>query len=217
MLIGAALARAVDQAYGSVREPSEGTILTVVREMAHRVASELAHRPDARLDADVSAVEQDFLIADVIESAVQAGQDSVARGPDLLPALRFAGVVDAGGYGLTVMLGGIVAALRGSDPEPAAAAANRAPASDPGHLSITYRYCTNFAVIGAGLEAHGFAAELERFGDSVLVVGDPRTLRVHVHTDDPAAAEALFAGAGDVSHVHVFDMREQPAARRARP
>ena len=84
--------------------------------MAHRVASELAHRPDARLDADVSAAEQDFVIADVIESAVQAGQASVARGPDLLPALRSAGVVDAGGYGLTVMLGGIVAALRGSIP-----------------------------------------------------------------------------------------------------
>ena len=152
VLIAAALARAVDQAYGSVREPAEGTILTVVREMAHRVASELAHRPDSRLAADVSAAEQDFAIADVIESAVQAGQDSVARGPDRLPALRSAAVVDAGGYGLTLLLAGIVAALRGSDPPPRAELHAPAPGADPGHVSITYRYCTNFAVTGSGLE-----------------------------------------------------------------
>src|SRR6202012_933221 len=72
VLIGAALARAADQAYGSVRDPAEGTILTVVREMAHRVASELAHMPNSRLRADVSAAEQDFVIADLIESAVEA-------------------------------------------------------------------------------------------------------------------------------------------------
>src|SRR5579859_6831522 len=59
VLIGAALARAADQAYGSVRDPAEGTILTVVREMAHRVASEIAHIPDARLQADATAGEQD--------------------------------------------------------------------------------------------------------------------------------------------------------------
>ena len=108
VLIGAALARAADQAYGSVRDPAEGTILTVVREMAHRVASELAHMPGARLSADATAGEQDLVIADVIESALEAGQESVKRGPDLLPVLREAGVVDAGGYGLTVLLAGIV-------------------------------------------------------------------------------------------------------------
>src|SRR5438067_8554119 len=95
VLIGAALARAVDQAYGSVREPAEGTILTVVREMAHRVASELAHMPDARLGEAATAVEQDLVIAEVIERALEAGQESVNRGPDLLPVLREAGVVDA--------------------------------------------------------------------------------------------------------------------------
>jgi uncharacterized protein len=216
VLIAAALARAVDQAYGSVREPAEGTILTVVREMAHRVASELAHRPDSRLAADVTAAEQDFAIADVIESAVQAGQDSVARGPDRLPALRSAGVVDAGGFGLTVLLGGIVAALRGSEPPVRSQLTAPAPGASPDHVSITYRYCTNFAVTGSGLEARSFVADLELLGDSVLVVGDAQTLKVHVHTDDPVRAQALFVAVGEVSHVDVFDMRQQADARDAR-
>jgi len=215
VLIAAALARAVDQAYGSVREPAEGTILTVVREMAHRVASELAHRPDSRLGADVSADEQDFVIADVIQSAVQAGQDSVARGAEMLPALRAAGGVDAGGYGLTVLLAGIVAALRGSDPPPPIDL--QIPTPRTRHLSITYRYCTNFAVTGSGLEPRSFVAELERLGDSVLVVGAAPTLKVHVHTDDPERALAAFAAVGEVSHVDVFDMRDQVAARDAGP
>ena len=215
VLIAAALARAVDQAYGSVREPAEGTILTVVREMAHRVASELAHRPDSRLGADVSAAEQDFVIADVIQSAVQAGQDSVARGAEVLPSLRADGIVDAGGYGLTVLLAGIVAALRGSDPRPPIDV--QIPAPRTRHLSITYRYCTNFAVTGSGLESRSLVAELERLGDSVLVVGVAPTFKVHVHTDDPERALGVFAAVGEVSHVDVFDMRDQVAARDAGP
>ena len=115
VLIGAALARAADQAYGSVRNPAEGTILTVVREMATRVATELAHMSETRLRADASAEHQDALAAEVMERALDAGQQSVKRGPDLLPVLREAGVVDAGGYGLTVVLAGMVGALRGSE------------------------------------------------------------------------------------------------------
>jgi len=215
VLIGAALARAADQAYGSVREPAEGTILTVVREMAHRVASELAHTPDARLGGDASDDHQDAVIASVIESALQAGQESVARGPDLLPVLRDAGVVDAGGYGLTVLLAGIVGALRGGDaPELAHHAAARV--SHPQHASTTYRYCTNFAISGTGLEARPFITALEAIGDSVLVVGDTTTLKVHVHTDDPDAATALFSDAGLVSHLDVADMSAQVLARDAR-
>ncbi|MGZ4173869.1 MAG: DAK2 domain-containing protein, partial [Solirubrobacteraceae bacterium] len=115
VLIGAAMARAADQAYGSVRDPAEGTILTVVREMAHRVATEIAHMQDARLGPGSSAEEQNAVIAEVIGRALEAGEDSVKRGPDMLPVLREAGVVDAGGYGLTVLFAGIVGALRGGD------------------------------------------------------------------------------------------------------
>ena len=216
VLIGAALARAADQAYGSVRDPAEGTILTVVREMAHRVASEIAHIPDARLGADASAGEQDMAIASVIASALEAGQESVKRGPDLLPVLREAGVVDAGGYGLTVLLAGIVGALRGSEAPPLEHH-RAARVTHPQHASSTFRYCTNFAVTGAGLEQRRHIDELETLGDSVLVVGDQTTLKIHVHTDDPDAATALFADVGVVSHLDIADMREQIRAPRRAP
>jgi uncharacterized protein len=215
VLISAALARAADQAYGSVRDPAEGTILTVVREMSARVASELAHRKDGRLGADASAEEQNAVIADVIESALDAGKDSVERGPDLLPVLREAGVVDAGGYALTVLLAGIVGALRGSEP-PALEHQAAARVTHPQHSSSTYRYCTNFAVTGTGLEQRRFIPVLERLGDSVLVVGDQTTLKVHVHTDDPNAVTALFSEVGAVSHLDVADMRAQIEQRDER-
>ena len=215
VLIGAALARAADQAYGSVREPAEGTILTVAREMSHRVASEIAHMPGARLDADATAGEQDQVIAGVIESALDAGQESVRRGPELLPVLREAGVVDAGGYGLTVLLAGIVGALRGSE-APELDHHRAARVTHPQHASATFRYCTNFAVTGLGLEQRRFIPSLEAIGDSVLVVGDPTTLKVHVHTDDPDAATALFADAGTISHLDVADMRQQVSQRDQR-
>jgi DAK2 domain fusion protein YloV len=215
VLIGAALARAADQAYGSVREPAEGTILTVVREMAHRVATELAHMPESRLGPDATSSEQNAIIADVIESALEAGQDSVKRGPDLLPVLRESGVVDAGGHGLTVLFAGIVGALRGTE-APAIDRQATARVSHPQHLSSTYRYCTNFAVTGSALEPRGFIRELEQLGDSVLVVGDRTTLKVHVHTDDPDAATAVFAGDGTISHLDIADMREQIMRRSER-
>jgi hypothetical protein len=215
VLIGAALARAADQAYGSVREPAEGTILTVVREMAHRVASELAHTSDARLGPDATAGEQDEVIAHVIASALEAGQESVKRGPDLLPVLREAGVVDAGGYGLTVLLAGIVGALRGSE-APELEHHRAARVTHPDHASTTFRYCTNFAVTGRALAQRHFVAGLEALGDSVLVVGDSTTLKVHVHTDDPDAATALFSDAGVISHLDVADMRQQVRQRDER-
>src|SRR5579862_9244157 len=91
-LIAAALARAADRAYSSVREPAEGTILTVVREMAGRVAHELAHTPDTRLPPDAASERQDALVAAFLERAVAAGEASVMRTPDLLAVLRDAGV-----------------------------------------------------------------------------------------------------------------------------
>jgi uncharacterized protein len=211
-LIGAAMARAVDRAYASVREPAEGTILTVVREMAHRIATELAHSPDTRLDPEAPAEQQDAMIAAILEPAVEEGQESVRRTPDLLPVLRESGVVDAGGHALTVIFAGVVAALRGTE---APAIDHHAPArvTHPEHASETYRYCTNFAVTGTGLDPVPYREQLERIGDSVLVVGDQTTLKVHVHTDDPEAATSLFGDAGDVSHLDVADMHAQVAER----
>jgi DAK2 domain fusion protein YloV len=216
VLVTAALARASDRAYESVREPAEGTILTVVREMAHRIASEIAHMPEPRLGPDVDAVEQDAALAEILERAIDAGQESVKKGPELLPVLREAGVVDAGGYALTVVFAGVVAALRGAEAPPLD---HHAPArvTHPQHESSTYRYCTNFAVTGQDLEAGGFIPALEEIGDSVLVVGGGATLKVHVHTDEPERATAVFADVGgEVSHLDVADMREQIEQRTAR-
>jgi DAK2 domain fusion protein YloV len=215
VLIGAALARAADRAYDSVREPAEGTILTVVREMAHRVASELAHMPDPRLGPDAPPDLQDAAIADVLERAVAAGQESVKRGPELLPVLRDAGVVDAGGHALTVIFAGVVAVLRGAEP-PEIEHHGPARITHPQHDSSTFRYCTNFVVTGEGLDAAVHRRELDALGDSVLVVGDTSTLKVHVHTDDPEAATALFAAAQSVTHLDVADMRQQMEQRAER-
>jgi DAK2 domain fusion protein YloV len=215
VLVGAAMARAADRAYASVRDPAEGTILTVVREMAHRVASDLAHLPDTRLGPDAPPDVQDTAIAEVLERAIEAGQESVKRGPELLPVLREAGVVDAGGYALTIIFAGVVAALRGAE---APELDHHAPArvTHPQHESSTYRYCTNFAVTGDDLDHSRFIRELEELGDSVLVVGDRATLKVHVHTDEPESATALFEGAGTVSRLDVADMHEQIGERTER-
>jgi DAK2 domain fusion protein YloV len=215
-LIGAALANAADRAYASVRDPAEGTILTVAREMARQIASDVAHAPtDTRLGPATEAQAQDLAIAQTLEGAVAAGQESVKRGPEMLPALREAGVVDAGGYGLTVLFAGVVAALRGDAP-PELDHYEPARIHHPEHHSSTFRYCTNFAVTGSGLAPASFIGSLEGLGDSVLVVGDSRTLKVHVHTDEPERATAVFAGVGEVSHLDVADMRLQVAARSER-
>jgi fatty acid kinase len=215
VLISAALARAADQAYGSVREPVEGTILTVVREMGAQVASDAARMPDARLAPDASAEEQNFAIARVIVRALEAGESSVRRGPDLLPVLREAGVVDAGGYALTVFVAGIIGALAGGQPPVIEHRAAARP-THPQHASTTFRYCTSFAVTGTELEPRRFAPALERLGDSMLIVGDQATLRIHIHTDDPDAVTAVFASYGAVSHLDVADMREQVSERGER-
>jgi DAK2 domain fusion protein YloV len=218
ILVSAALARAADAAYDSVRNPAEGTMLSAVRAMAHRVAQDLAHMERQRLGPGVDPDDQDKLLATVLEGALEAGAEAVERGPEQLEVLREAGVVDAGAYGLTVIMAGVIGALR--DDVPPELEHHEPP---PGglhhhtdHASSRFRYCTNFAVTGADLQSARFVPLLEAIGDSVLVVGDPHTLKVHVHTDDPDSAMALFAEEGEVSRLDVADMREQIAEREAR-
>ena len=219
VLVSAALARAADAAYASMRDPAEGTMLSAVAAMAHRVARELAHMETKRLETGTSEAEQDELLADVLEQALEAGHEALERGPDQLPALRESGVVDAGAYGLMVIVAGVVAALRGDERPRLGHQTAPAPARSlhlPQHESSDYRFCTNFVVSGEGLESRGFVPELERFGDCVLVVGDDRTLRVHLHTDEPDRATAVFADAGELSRFDLADMRNQIADRAAR-
>jgi DAK2 domain fusion protein YloV len=219
ILVSAAFARAADAAYESVREPAEGTMLSAVRAMAHRVAQDLAHMQPQRLGDGVAPEDQDRLLADVLERALEAGNEAVRRGPEQLAVLREAGVVDAGAYGLTVIVAGMIAALRGDEAAPELEH-QTAPARDlhlPQHEDSRYRYCTNFVVTGEGLDSQRVVPLLEEIGDSVLVVGDPRTLKVHVHTDEPDLAVGIFiAHDGEVSRLDVADMREQVAERAAR-
>src|SRR3954451_16370648 len=219
ILVSAAFARAADAAYESVREPAEGTMLSAVRAMAHRVAQDLAHMEPQRLGAGVAPEDQDRLLAEVLERALEAGNEAVRRGPEQLSVLREAGVVDAGAYGLTVIVAGMIAALRGDDAPPEVEH-HAAPSRDmhlPQHEDSRYRYCTNFVVTGVELDSQRMVPLLEEIGDSVLVVGDPRTIKVHVHTDEPDRAVAIFeAEDAEVSRLDVADMREQMAERAAR-
>src|ERR687890_445550 len=163
ILVSAAFARAADAAYDSVRNPAEGTMLSAVRAMAHRVAQDLAHMEQRRLGPGVPQAEQDALLAEVLERALDAGNEAVKRGPEQLAVLREAGVVDAGAYGLTVIVAGMIAALRGENAAPELEH-QTAPARDlhlPQHESSRFRYCTNFVVTGEGLEQHSVVPLLE--------------------------------------------------------
>ena len=218
-LVAAAFARAADAAYDSVREPAEGTMLTVFREMAHSLSRQLAHldKEKQRLGRDATEAEQDAVLAEVLERAIADGERAVARTPEQLEALRESGVVDAGGHGLVLILAGVVAGLRGDGGEAPEVQHHEPPKrSLPHHEDSRYRYCTNFIVSGKGLGNREYLPRLEGLGDSVLVVGDEATLKVHVHTDEPEAAVAVFDGVGEVTNLDVADMREQMAEREAR-
>src|SRR5215218_3967608 len=217
VLVAAAFARAADAAYESVRDPAEGTMLTVIREMAHAVSTYLAHMDRQRLSGVVADDDQDQLLADVLEVATRAGEDAVERTTGQLDVLAEAGVVGAGAHGLVVILAGIVAGLRDDiEALPELPRHQPARATRPHHADSRYRYCTNFIVTGQGLDSRTFVPRLEEIGDSVLVVGDEATLKVHVHTDEPEVAVAAFEEVGEVQRLDVADMREQIAAREAR-
>jgi DAK2 domain fusion protein YloV len=219
VLVAAAFASAADAAYDSVREPAEGTMLTVFREMAHSLTRQLAHleADKQRLGREVSDDQQDAVLAAVLERAIEDGQRAVARTPEQLEVLRESGVVDAGGHGLVLILAGVVAALRGDASDLPEVQHHEPPRRTlPNHEDSRYRYCTNFIVSGKGLRNREYLPRLEGLGDSVLVVGDDVTLKVHVHTDEPEAAVAVFDGVGEVANLDVADMRRQMAERDAR-
>jgi DAK2 domain fusion protein YloV len=216
-LIEAALRNASDAAYASVRDPAEGTMLTVIRAMADAVSERRAQWLRARLDPGATDDEQNALLAEMLATALFAGEEAVRHTPEQLDVLAQAGVVDAGALGLVVIIRGMIAGLAGeavSLPELPHYAAARI--DQVHHADSRYRFCTNFIVTGEGLDGESFVDGLETLGDSVLVVGDEATLKVHVHTDDPDAAKALFAGAGAVEREDIADMREQVASQRER-
>ncbi len=191
-------------------------MLTVAREMAARLTSEVASLDDPRIEPGTEHHEQDRQIADMLEFALDTGRDSVRRTPQMLPALREAGVVDSGAHAITIILSGVLGQLRGEPPAEIDRYAPPARITRPEHSSETFRYCTNFAITGSDLDAAIWRERLEPLGDSLLVVGDEATMRVHIHTDQPEAVTALFDGVAEVTHLDVADMVEQVAERNER-
>jgi hypothetical protein len=189
---------ASDAAYAAVRSPVEGTMLTVIRELAEAAESASAGT-----------------LPELLQQLVERGEESVARTPDQLDVLREAGVVDAGGAGLVELVRGLAAVASGE--EIAAPPAAPEVSVDAVHQELSrFRYCTTFVVEGDGLDAAVLEDELERLGDSLLVVGDPSALKVHVHTDDPGAALSLATRAGTIEGVEIADMHRQTEQREER-
>jgi DAK2 domain fusion protein YloV len=217
-LIEQALGRASDAAYASVRDPAEGTMLTVIRTMHEAVAERLAQWQLQRLDPEATDAEQNALLAEMLAAALFSGEEALRHTPEQLAVLRERGAkVDAGALGLVVIVRGLMSGLAGEQVElPEIPRYEPARITDVHHADSRYRWCTNFIVTGTGLAADSFASRLEELGDSVLVVGDEETLKVHVHTDDFEATKAVFAGAGRIEREDIADMHAQVAEQRAR-
>jgi DAK2 domain fusion protein YloV len=192
---------ASDAAYRAVRQPVEGTMLSVIRELAE--------------EGEQRAVEAQTS-ADLLVALVRRGEEAVARTPEQLPVLREAGVVDAGGAGLLEIVRGLAAAVSG-EPLPEAPAQREELGVEAIHQELSrYRYCTTFVIEGDGLDADAIEGELEQLGDSLLVVGDSEALKVHVHTDEPGRALAIGTNIGVIDRVEIANMHEQTVQREER-
>src|SRR5436190_1483132 len=172
-----------------------------------------------RLDGQPVPADRDELVHAVARAALMGARGNsgvilsqIVRGAAEELASRPGELVDP-----VLVPAGVVAGLR-DDTEALPELPHHEPAraTRPHHFDSRFRYCTNFIVTGSGLDSRSFVPRLEEIGDSVLVVGDEATLKVHVHTDEPEVAVAAFEEAGDVQRLDVADMREQIAAREAR-
>ena len=195
--LGAAFEEAANAAYRAVIKPTEGTILTVARE-AGRAAVAAGREPDATR-------------VDVMKAAARAAQAAVERTPSQLRILRDAGVVDAGGYGLQIMLQGMLRSVQdlAADVEtapPATGAVAQAVLDLP---EEGWGYCTEFLIHGTELDVDRIRGEIAAMGNSVLVVGDPELVKVHVHTDEPTKVIGLASGYGRLDRLSVGDMSSQ--------
>ncbi len=200
----AALAKAAEAAYRAVRKPVEGTMLTVLRDTA---------------DAAGKAVEAGQSGEGFVAAILSEGWESVRRTPALLKVLADAGVVDAGGYGLMVLLEGMARPGEEGDvtvPEPARELAARPQIEAVEEAESKYTYCTSFLLRGEGLDAPALESALFDLGDSLLVVGTDSQVKVHVHTDEPGRALALATAQGTIHEVEIDNMRDQTAARTKR-
>ena len=200
-----ALGGAKERAYSAVREPVEGTMLSVVKDAA------------AAAQALVEGGKSDPV--EVLREAAREAHASVRRTPELLRALREAGVVDAGGYGVAVILDALRASLAGEEPELEEDDEEAVP--NEGLLKNTvehsaeeaWGYCTEFVVNGFEGDADEFTTWIHDAGKSVLVIPDEDLVKVHLHTQDPGSAISYAGSFGRLSGVKVEDMEAQTKAR----
>ena len=194
-----ALHEGAKTAYAAVAKPVEGTILTVIRESAAGA---------------VEAAEHDDDIEVVLGATLAAAEKAVARTPSLLAILREAGVVDAGGQGLYRLFQGALLHLAGQSP----ATAVRRPSAGPkpstlvAHADEGFGYETMFLLQAAGrqpLDVDAIRGHLESIGESVLVAGDGRALKVHVHNERPDLVIGYGLGLGTLSRISVENLDNQ--------
>jgi DAK2 domain fusion protein YloV len=147
---------------------------------------------------------------------VTHGEGALARTQEQLEVLREAGVVDAGGAGLVELLRGLAAHVRGEPLPEAPVGTGGLPLEAVHQEPSKYRYCTSFFVEGEGVDPDALEIELAKLGDSLLVVGTPGAVKVHVHTDEPGRALDLGTAAGDVEEIDIKNMHVQTAERTQR-
>lgn len=198
-----ALRDAVEHVYRALERPVEGTMVTVMRE----TAEEAAHFPDGG----------DF--AELLEALLERARDALARTPELLPALKAAGVVDAGAKGFVHLLEGVVEYMNG-DPFVALARAVAFDQVEPAAARVAvsemterYRFCTEALVRGSALpEQDAVQQQLHGRGDSLIVIRTADLLKVHIHTDEPEAVFGLLRRHGQLVAHKAEDMALQHQA-----
>lgn len=187
--IAAAFLRASDLAYAAVSDPTEGTILTVAREAAEAVTAA-------------------GTVAGTVLQAAAEGRRSLARTPDLLPVLRRAGVVDAGGLGYLLFLEALAEAVTGIAVEPFEVMA-AAVVTGPLHEEVRYRYEVICHIESDATRIAGLRGAWRSIGDTVAMVGGDGTWKAHVHTSSLDAALDAARAAGDISDVEITDLLDQ--------
>ncbi|MFC2052337.1 DAK2 domain-containing protein [Chloroflexota bacterium] len=208
-LTGSDLAEALQQAsttaYKGISNPVEGTILTVIKDTAAAVQAQASENSD---------------LISVMEAAVSAANESVANTPTLLPVLREAGVVDAGGQGLYTILEGGLRHLRGEaeqmqfrKPQMIVSSIPQ-PVKMPHMATVTvdevpFGYCTEFLLKGGEFNPEKIRRRLQRKGESLIVVGDETTARVHIHTEKPGNVISYATSLGTVHQISIRNMDEQ--------
>ncbi len=193
-----ALSAASKTAYRAVMKPTEGTILTVIRRIAETMES----------------LDEDENIETLFEAIVRSGNEALADTPNLLPVLKSAGVVDAGGKGLMVIFEGMLLAIRNGSPVERQEGEVTVPkTATAGKIedTITFGYCTEFIIKKKvlGLQGENFKKEIAPRGDSVLTIDDTDIIKVHIHTDHPGWVLERALSYGSLVDIKIDNLREQ--------